>query len=185
MVDSDIDLMLRCQKGEEASFEELVRRYQKRVIYTVYRYTGDRTEAEDLTQEVFLRVYNARQSYQPTSKFESWIFTIVNNICLNEIRNRKRRRVQSIFTDGSNPQINIAGQQKTASSQLRGWELQITVRSALDSLPDSQRMAVILNKFENFSYEDIAQMMKMTVPAVKSLLFRARENLKEKLKSYM
>ncbi|MCK4909857.1 MAG: RNA polymerase sigma factor, partial [Planctomycetes bacterium] len=122
--------------------------------------------------------------YKPTSKFTSWLFTIVNNVCLNQIRDRKRRQTQSLFTDSS-PQVNLPGDQKTASSQLRGWELKVTVRSALDALPDSQKMAVILNKFEGFSYEEIARVMNVSVAAVKSILFRARENLKKKLKSYM
>lgn len=185
MSDPDIELMLRFQKGDSRAFEEIIKKYQYSVINTIYRYTGDRTEAEDLAQEIFLRIYNARRAYRPTGKFSSWLFAIVNNICLNWIRYVKRHKTVSIFTDKESPQVNIARDQKTASSQLRGLELKITVRNALNTLPSTQRMAVILNKYEGLAYEEIAEVMGISVAAVKSLLSRGRENLKEKLKDYI
>lgn len=182
--DSDTDLMLRFQKGDNGSFEELIRRYEKSVLNAVYRYTSDRIAAEDIAQEVFLRVFKSRHTYLPKSPFRHWLFSILTNFCLNYVRDSKLRQTVSLHKDEDNPQVNIKDEKaKTVSDNLKKMELKIAVRDALNSLQPKQRMVIILNKYEDASYEEIAAEMKMSVSAVKSLLFRARENLKEKLRT--
>lgn len=183
--DPDTELMLKLQEGDKNAFELLIRKYEKLVLNTAFRYTGNRSEAEDLTQEVFLRVYNARQTYQPNSPFKHWLLTIVVNLCLNWIRDTKRQRTISLFTEVNSPQVNIQHSQERISDHFKQLELKLAIKEAIDALPHTQRLAVILNKYDECSYEETAQIMKMSVPAIKSLLYRARESLKEKLRSYV
>jgi RNA polymerase sigma-70 factor (ECF subfamily) len=175
--------MTQFQKGNLSAFEELIRKYETSVINTIYRYTNDRAEAEDLSQEVFIRVFKSKETYRPTCPFRYWLFTILTNLCLNKIRDTKRHHTFSIFNKDENRELNIEDtRNKSVSDNFKQTELQIAVRQALDSLPTNQKMVVILNKYEELSYEEIGQSMKLSVSAVKSLLFRARENLKDKLK---
>jgi len=182
--DPDADLMLRFQKGDNRSFEELICKYEKSVLNTIYRYTSDRVAAEDIAQEVFLRVFKSRHTYLPKSPFRYWLFSILTNLCLNYLRDSKHRQTVSIHASEGNPQVDIKDEKAQAvSDNLKALELKIAVRDALNSLPPKQKMVVILNKYEDASYEEIAAEMKMSVSAIKSLLFRARESLKEKLKA--
>lgn len=180
--------MLECQSGNRRAFEALITKYQAPVLNLIYRYTGDRAGAEDTAQEVFLKIYNARKSYKPSGKFSNYVYTIVNNICLNEIRDNKRRQEVSIHgqvDDETSPQVDKESDKERVSDHFRKLELQVAVKSAIDSLPPQQRMAIILDKYEDLCYEDISKVMKTSVSAVKSLLSRARENLKERLKKYI
>jgi RNA polymerase sigma-70 factor (ECF subfamily) len=183
--DPDIELMLAFQRGDEDALEQLVRKYEGLILNMAYRYTGERAQAEDLTQEVFLRVYQARKAYRPDCPFKHWIFRIVTNLCLNWVRDTKRARSVSLFAQADSPQVNIKDDQGRVSDYFRKLELKIAVKEAIDSLPATQRLALILNKYDECSYEEIARIMKMSVPAVKSLLYRARESLKEKLKRFV
>lgn len=174
--------MIQFQKGNLSAFEELIRKYETSVINTIYRYTSDRVEAEDLSQEVFIRVFKSKETYRPTRPFRYWLFTILTNLCLNKIRDTKRHQTFSIFPKDENHELNIEdSRNKSISDHFKQTEQKIAVREALNSLPANQKMVVILNKYEDLSYEEIGQSMKISVSAVKSLLFRARENLKEKL----
>lgn len=179
--DPDTLLMLRVRDDDMEAYRLLVERYQKRVVSTVYRYTGDGAGAEDLTQEIFIKVFKARKTYEPVAKFSTWLFRIATNLCLNEIRNRKHR--PSLTLD-DNPLAEPA-QEDPGMQEMDRRELALAVRRALDSLPENQRMAVVLNKWEDQSYEDIAEVMHLTVPAVKSLLFRARQAMKEHLEQFL
>ncbi|HEV3080723.1 MAG TPA: sigma-70 family RNA polymerase sigma factor, partial [Gemmataceae bacterium] len=149
-------------------------------------------EAEDLAQEVFLRVYRARKKYRARCKFSTWLFTIANNLALNVLRTRKRRPAVSLSLRDSGPLgARPAEQLVTAPSgsqpirRMQRQELTTVIRDALDKLNERQRLAVVLNKFEDMNYAEIAEVMGLTVKAVKSLLCRARMNLREALKDYV
>jgi len=179
--DPDTLLMLRVRDDDMEAFTLLVERYQQRIGNTVFRYTGDSAGADDLTQEIFIKVFKARKSYEPTAKFSTWLWRIVTNLCLNEIRNRKHRPSLSL---DDNPLLEPGEEDPTALALSRR-ELAEAVRQALDSLPENQRMAVILSKWEDQPYEEIAASLNLSVPAVKSLLFRARQAMKEQLEKFL
>lgn len=179
--DPDTLLMLRVRDDDMQAYSLLVERFQQRVVNIVFRYTGDRAGAEDLAQEVFIKVFKARQSYQPVAKFSTWLFRIATNLCLNEIRNRKHRPNLSL---DDNPLLD-PGQADPTELETSRQELVQAVRKALDALPENQRMAVVLNKWEDQSYEQIAEAMGLSVQAVKSLLFRARAAMKEGLEEFL
>lgn len=187
--DADVHLMMLFQDGNEDAFAQLIRRNQHKVFSIIYRFLGDRAEAEDLSQEVFLRVYRTCGRYEPTAKFSTWLYRIATNISLNAIRNRSRFHPLSIEVrpdDSDDFQREIADDSTPApGASMAADELSQVVLSAVEALPEQQRVAIILNKYEGMSYEDIASILACTVMAVKSLLSRARSNLKSKLLPYL
>lgn len=180
-LDPDVQQMLAFQKGDEQAFAALVERFQGIVIATIYRYVGDRPEAEDLAQDVFIRVYNARKNYTPQAKFSTWLFRIVTNMCLNEIRDRGRHKILSLAPDEVLRQHPDRGPSDGPAHALAQAELHAQIRAAIDALPESQRLAIVYDKYQDLSYEEIAERMELTTMAVKSLLSRARENLRKRL----
>jgi RNA polymerase sigma-70 factor, ECF subfamily len=189
--DPDVRLMVEVRGGSTAAFEELMRRYQNRVATVLFHLVRNRDLAEDLTQEVFLRVFRARQSYRAGAKFSTWLFTITHNVGMESLRRRARRHETRIDPDGSgplgaNPLENLA----QASSSLiparavDKAEARSMVHLAIESLNERQRMAVLLCRFEGMCYADIAEAMGVTPQAVKSLLSRARCNLRDVLTPY-
>lgn len=188
--DPDVQRMLRVRNGDDAAFEELVEAYQDRIISIFSHLLGEPQAAEDLAQEVFLRVYRARKRYEPTAKFSTWLFHIANNLAINKKRSSATRKEVALHGTESNPVnpvISFAMEKSglMPSRQLDKSELRQVVRQAMESLNERQRMALLLNKFEEMSYIDIAAAMDLSVQAVKSLLTRARENLKEQLEPYL
>lgn len=187
--DPDADLMLRVKDGDEKAFAKLVEHYQDRVLGLAYRYLAERGSAEDLAQEAFLRVYKARERYVPTAKFSTWLYRIVVNLCLNEIRYRKGRPAMSLAVvteTSSNLNVDLADESEPEPGKtLEDEELSIRIREIISGLPENQRIAILLNKFEGFSYQEVAEAMDTTVTAVKSLLTRARVNIKERLVPYL
>ncbi len=190
--DPDVRLMLEVRDGSAAAFEELVLRYQQRLVNVLEHMVDNRDLAEDLAQEVFLRVYRARRSYVPGAKFSSWLFTIANRVALNALRNRSRRRevslqLRSTGFSGVRPmeRVLLASSGQMPTRQLDKAELRDVVRLALRALNERQRMAVLLSKFEEMCYADIAETMELSPQAIKSLLSRARTNLREVLEVYM
>jgi RNA polymerase sigma-70 factor (ECF subfamily) len=189
--DPSTALMLRVRAGDAAAFEELVGLWQDRLVTLFRHHTGDHSTAEDLAQEVFLRVYRARAGYQPTAKFSTWIHTIANNVA-SDLRQRAYRRLErgvpmnvSASQSGIGlEQIAVAASGQRPARQADRGELQDIVQRAIAGLGDNQRMAVLLAKFEDCSYDEIAAAMGLSVPAVKSLLHRAREQLREALEPY-
>ena len=190
--DPDVRLMLAVRDGSAEAFEELMLRYQGRLITVLEHLTGRREQAEDLAQEVFLRVYRARKNYAPGAKFSTWLFTIANNVAANSLRSSSRRREVRLNGRVSNSSgaLGLEGLALAASGlmptrQLDKAEMRDIVRLAISSLNERQRMAVLLSKFEDMSYADIGTAMQMSPEAIKSLLSRARVNLKEILEPYL
>ncbi|HVW00040.1 MAG TPA: sigma-70 family RNA polymerase sigma factor, partial [Planctomycetaceae bacterium] len=190
--DPDVRLMLRAKAGDESAFAELVEKYQNRLVGIFYHLVSDQETAQDLAQEVFLRIYRARKGYVPTAKFSTWLFRIANNLASNSRRSRGRRREVTLTPSESGPMGARPEEQLLADKsslmptrQLDRREMREIVRTALDSLNERQRLAVLLHKFEEMSYADIGAAMEMSAAAVKSLLSRARENLRVKLEAYV
>jgi RNA polymerase sigma-70 factor (ECF subfamily) len=189
--DPDVRLMLGVRADEPGAFEELVETYQHRLIAVMHHLVGNKEEAEDLAQEVFLRVYRARKKYRPRCKFSTWLFTIANNLALNSLRSRQRRPAVPLTTSDSGPLGPRPAEQLVQDSgghpvkRIQQQELADQIRRALDGLNERQRMAVVLNKFEDMNYAEIAEVMGLTTKAVKSLLSRARTNLRTALADYV
>ena len=192
--DTNIRLMLAVQKDDASAFEELMFRFQGRVQSLLRHLIGNRELAEDLTQDVFLRVFRARKSYQPDAKFTTWLFTIANNVALNQLRSQRRKPEIQFGGEGSdsvsefvsNPaETMMEGSELMPARQLDRSELCEMVRLAVEALNERQRMAVLLNRFEGMSYAEIADVMQISPQAVKSLLCRAHIQLRNLLQKYV
>ena len=189
--DPDIRLMLRVRADEPGAFEELVVQYQHRLVAVMHHLIGDAAEAEDLAQEAFLRVYRSRKNYRPRSKFSTWLFTIANNLALNTLRARQRKPVVPLAARESGPlgprpqEQMVRDQGSGPMAKVERQELAGVIQEALAGLNERQRVAVVLNKFEDMNYAEIAEVMNLTTKAVKSLLSRARENLRAALAGYV
>jgi RNA polymerase sigma-70 factor (ECF subfamily) len=192
MRDPDVRLMLRVREGDSSAFAELVDRYQHRLIPIMAHLCGRADEAEDLAQEVFLRVYRARREYHPQAKFSTWFFTIANNVALNALRHRKRKPVVQFANLTSSGPQPVRPEERLVYDKgpppergLHHQELAEQIQQALAQLNERQRTAVVLNKFEDLSYEEIADVLGISAKAVKSLLSRARGQLRELLRGYV
>jgi RNA polymerase sigma-70 factor (ECF subfamily) len=189
--DPDIRLMLRIRDDDPTAFAEMVELYNHRLITVLQHLLGRPEEAEDLAQEVFLRVYRVRKKYRPRAKFSTWLFTIANNLALNALRARKRKPVVPLNVRDSGPlgprpaEQLVRDRAGQPTRRMEQQELAGVVQQALEGLNERQRVAVILNKFEDMNYAEVAEIMGLTTKAVKSLLSRARENLREALKEYI
>ena len=191
--EQDIIWMVRVRNGDRGAFEELVECHQQRVVGTVARMLGpDAADAEDVGQQVFLRVWKSAARYEPTAKFTTWLYTITRNLVFNELRRRKYRPVTSLDAEmGDHGTVGDAfghledTQAASPDAALLEGELQAAIATAVSQLPEAQRMALVLRRYEDLSYEEIAASLDLTVPAVKSLLFRARTLLREKLGRYL
>jgi len=184
--------MLRVRDDDAQAFQELVERYQNRLVSLMVHLVGRRDMAEDLTQDVFLRIYRARKRYVPGSKFSTWLYTISHNVASNALRSLARRREVNLAvrhdTDAGGNLLDamaLAASGLMPTRQLDKSELCEVVAQAVSALDERQRMAVLLNKFEHLSYEEIANVMQLSPSAVKSLLSRARANLRDVLEPYL
>ncbi len=181
----DTELMLRVRQGDALAMRLLISRYQDAVYGMAKRMLPDGDEAEDLAQRTFIRVWKAAGSYEPEAKFTTWLFTIVKNLVFNELRRRKRKPAASLDEQEEDGWSLPDDHAMSPDEILRHKELECAVENALDALPEKARMAVQLRRFQNMNYEEIASVLDMSVPAVKSLLFRARQSLREMLAGYL
>ena len=182
----DVALMLQAGKGEHDAFQELVERHQHAVIGTVAKMLGGSSEAEDIAQQVFVRLWKSAPRYTPTAKFTTYLFTIARNLVFNEMRKRQRRKTHSLEEqeDDWHQQISEPEESQPDSQLLQG-ELKAAVDEAIAALPEKQRLAVVLRRYEQMPYEEIAEVLELSVSAVKSQLFRARTTLRESLERFM
>ena len=179
------ELMLAVAADHPGAFERLVVVYETRVKAGVYRSIRDASSVDDLSQEVFLRLYKARHRYQPTARFETFLYRIIFNLCVNHTQYQARRRTWSLDTPVGDDEGRTIDPEDTRAGvpldQLEQDERAVFVQEAVESLPDSQRRALLLSRFEGLGYEEIGQVMDLSLQAVKSLLWRARENVRRKL----
>lgn len=189
--DPDAALMLRVKRGDRVAFEELIAKYQQPVLNFVYRLLPDASEAEDLAQGVFVQVWKSAARYQPSAKFSTWLFTIARNLCLNEFRRRSRHPAESLDapahanTDEPRGHGLEDGRATAAPDKLLRGELEAKVAEAVAALPENQRTALVLWQRDELAYEDIAEVLDCSLSAVKSLIHRARETLRARLKPYL
>lgn len=182
----DVACMLRVKTGDIAAFENLVERHKSSVIGTIYRMLGDLDESHDLAQRVFIRVWTSAPRYEPSAKFTTWLFTITKNLVYNESRRRKRRPHYSLEAHAEDYHLAMPDKSVVEPGDaLLHKEMQEAIDKAMEKLPERQRMALILRRFEHLPYEEISQAMDLTVSSVKSLLFRARLQLREELRAYL
>jgi RNA polymerase sigma-70 factor (ECF subfamily) len=182
----DFSLMERIGAGDHAAFRDLVERHQHAVIGTVAKMLGNSSEAEDIAQQVFLRIWKNAKRYRPDAKFTTYLFTITRNLVFNETHRRSRKKeVSSDEREEFSNHLIEGNPDRQPDAELLQAELQLAVDDAIAALPEAQRMAVVLRRYEQLSYEEIAEVLQLSVSAVKSLLFRARTALRESLAGYL
>lgn len=178
----DVALMRRVATGDERAFRELVERHQNAVIGTIAKMLRDPTEAEDLAQQTFLRVWKHAKRWKPDAKFTTYLYTIARNLVYNESRRRSRRKEVSGDEREEESGHQIAGERRAEpDAEVAQWEAHSEIDSVIAALPESQRTAVVLYAYESLSYEEIGQVLGTSVASVKSLMFRARSTLRDKL----
>ena len=184
--DIDVALMYRIAEGDEQAFRQLVERHQNAVVGTVARMLGDPTEAEDIAQLAFLRVWKHAKRWRPDAKFTTYLFTITRNLVFNESRRRTRRKEVSTDEREEESGFQMAAEARQGpEEEAMKLEMHQQIDRAIATLPEAQRTAVILYSYESLPYEEIAVVLKTSVSSVKSLLFRARTTLRERLASYL
>ncbi len=171
-MDDDTKIMLRLKNGDRAAFDELYNRFSKKIYNYVMRYTGNTHTAEDITQEVFVKMYRAAKQYEPTARFSTWIFTITTNLCINEYNRRK-----GIQLEDDIEQYNSKDAQNTTEDHVILNDMEQKLLKSMDALPANQRSALLLRIYGGMDYEEIARVLHVSPKAVKSLLNRARGRL--------
>jgi len=189
MTRSDVQLMLDVKAGDEQSFELLLQRYRTPLVNFLFRMVRSREQAEDLAQEVFIRVYRAREEYVPSAKFTTWLFRIATNLALNSIRDNRRQKLEISMDapltadaeDGDEKPFEVADKRPTVEQELVAEARKKMIRHAIEKLPEKQRAAVLLHKYQELDYAEIAKILSCSQSALKSLLFRAYETLRVEL----
>ena len=179
-LDFDAELMLRVKDGDGASFAILLEKHRLPVIHFLYRMVQNQGVAEELAQEVFLRVYRSRESYEPTAKFTTWLFRIATHLALNSLRDGKHRRMEERLDDDSAemPARQVSDQRPSVEQRMVYQARTDEIRRAVATLPEKQRAAVLMHKYEEMEYSQIAKVLNCSESAIKSLLFRAYETLR-------
>jgi len=182
-LDYDAELMLRVKEGDGTSFAVLLEKHRASVTHFVYRLVQEQAVAEELAQEVFLRVYRSRSSYEPTAKFKTWLFRIATHLALNWIRDERHERGQERLDDvpSDAPVRQVSDRRPSVEDRLVYQVKLAEIRRAVAALPDKQRAAVLMHKYEEMEYAQIAKVLGCSESAVKSLLFRAYETLRARL----
>ena len=182
----DVRLMRSVAEGDTSAFEQLIERHQALVAGTIARMLGSNAEVEDIAQQVFIRVWKSAGRYVARAKFTTWLLKITRNLVFNEMRRAKRHPHLPVQIEPDTEEMPLRDEAaSTPDATLLQTELQEAIGKAITLLPETQRMALILRRYEELSYEEIADVLDLSVPAVKSLLFRARTELRERLKNYL
>jgi len=187
---SDADVMLRVKAGDEAAFSYLVQKYRRPMVGFLFRFCHNPSAAEELAQEVFLRVYRSRTTYEASAKFTTWLYRIATNLAVNYARDTRHERPENTVRldepdqeTGTTP--DLADDAISAEEQLLKRERLAAIRSKVNALPERQRVAVVMHKYQQMDYREIAAVLKLSESATKSLLFRAYETLREQLKEFI
>lgn len=182
----DVRLMQLAGRGDVQAFQQLVERHQNLVVGTVARMLGDSSDVEDIAQQVFIRLWRSASRYVARAKFTTYLLTITRNLVFNELRRRKRHNALPLQTEEEGEELQIGDEHARGPDEsLLEVELDKAIRAAIAELPESQRMALVLRRYEELSYDEIAEVLNQSVPAVKSLLFRARTELRQRLSRYL
>ncbi len=187
---SDAEVMLRVAAGDEASFNYLAEKYHRPIIHFLFRMVGNQAIAEELAQDVFLRVYRARSSYRAEARFTTWLYRIATNLAVNYARDtRHERTAQTVYLDAPDEETgttaDVADSELTVEQRLVRDERMAAIRRYVMALPERQRMAVLMHKYQEMDYRQIGQVLRLSESATKSLLFRAYQTLREKLKDFV
>lgn len=187
---SDADVMLRVKAGDVAAFDYLVQKYRRPLISFMYRMARNTAVAEDLAQEVFLRVYRSRNTYEPSAKFTTWLYRIATNLAVNHARDTRHERPEvSVSLDEPDEEtgttFELQDGKMTVEQEMVRRERLLAIRSKVEALPERQRLAVIMHKYQQMDYKQISEVLKLSESATKSLLFRAYETLREQLKEFI
>jgi RNA polymerase sigma-70 factor (ECF subfamily) len=181
----DARLMQLVGRGDMGAFEQLIERHQSLVAGTVARMLGSNSDVEDIAQQVFIRVWKSAARYVPRAKFTTWLLKITRNLVFNELRRTKRHTHVPLPTEKTN-EVPLKDESSPApDATLLEGELRRAIEQAIAKLPDTQRMALVLRRYEDLSYEEIGEILDLSVPAVKSVLFRARTELRARLSKYL
>ena len=187
---TDADMMLRVKAGDDSAFDYLVQKYRRAMVNFMYRMAHNAAVAEDLAQEVFLRVYRSRGSYEASAKFTTWLYRIATNLAVNHARDTRRERPENMVSldepdEETGTTMDVPDSSMNVEENLVRRERLQAIRNTVQQLPERQRMAVIMHKYQQMEYKQIAEVLKLSESATKSLLFRAYESLREQLKSYI
>jgi len=187
---TDADVMLRVKAGDESAFAYLVQKYRRAMVNFMFRMSHNAAAAEDLAQEVFLRVYRSRSGYEASAKFTTWLYRIATNLAVNHARDTRHERPQTMVSldepdEETGTTLEVADRSLTAEQAILRRERMEAIRKKVQALPERQRMAVIMHKYEQMDYRQIAEVLKLSESATKSLLFRAYETLREQLKEFV
>ena len=187
---SDAEVMLRVKTGDDAAFDYLVQKYRRPIIGFMYRMARNSATAEELAQEVFLRVYRSRSNYEPSAKFSTWLYRIATNLGVNHARDTRHERAENTVNldepDSETGQtLDLADKTPTVEEEILRRERLAAIRQKVEALPERQKMAVLMHKYQQMDYRQIAEVLKLSESATKSLLFRAYETLREQLKEFV
>jgi RNA polymerase sigma-70 factor (ECF subfamily) len=187
---TDADVMLRVKAGDQSAFDYLVQKYRRAMVSFMYRMARNSSAAEDLAQEVFLRVYRSRETYEPSAKFTTWLYRIATNLAVNHARDTRHERPEvQISLDEPDEEtgttMEVPDATPNAEQVIVRRERLLAIRKKVEALPEQQRLAVIMHKYQQMDYKQIAEVLKKSESATKSLLFRAYETLREQLKEFI
>ncbi|HKV82503.1 MAG TPA: sigma-70 family RNA polymerase sigma factor [Candidatus Sulfotelmatobacter sp.] len=187
---SDADIMLRVKAGDQSAFEYLVQKYRRPMVSFMYRMARNSAAAEDLAQEVFLRVYRSRETYEASAKFSTWLYRIATNLAVNHARDSRHERPEVQVSldepdDDTGTTLELPDASLNAEQQMVRRERMQAIRRKVEALPEQQRLAVIMHKYQQMDYKQIADVLKKSESATKSLLFRAYETLRDQLKEFI
>lgn len=187
---TDAEIMLRVREGDDAGFDLLIEKYRKPIINFMYRMVHNQAVAEELAQEVFLRVYRSRETYRAEAKFTTWLYRIATNLGVNHARDTKyERAAQNVYLDQPDPETgttpDVADDAATVEEDLLKDERMRAIRKHVMALPERQRNAVLMHKYQGMDYKQIGEVLKLSESATKSLLFRAYQTLRERLKEFV
>jgi RNA polymerase sigma-70 factor (ECF subfamily) len=184
---TDAEVMLRVKAGDQSAFDYLVQKYRRPLVSFMYRMARNTTAAEDLAQEVFLRVYRSRQTYEASAKFTTWLYRIATNLAVNHTRHERPEVTVSLDEpdEETGTTMDVADGKISAEEALVRRERMLAIRGKVEALPERQKLAVIMHKYQQMDYKQIAEVLKLSESATKSLLFRAYETLREQLREFL